>query len=276
MVQNIGDGSYRKRYFVIQKKVNGVAVTESPFPLTLDILAAFTGQPVLTQEQFGLLTDSQYQTRLTAFYGYVAATYPQTGFTTSLGASLETTGEDLLLCPADASPGMVTVTASWTASCNAELSFGDPVTASATASAYSYEEALATAEAQAQAQAESELTCTPKAVYWVSPPRRVVGDDSLTYMEYDIHRDKSEGQVRLSAIWFEETTAGSEEYVFTVGGEITFLAEPSITQMIHRRRDFNPDRKKGSSLGPSVNDPGFSLKNRIREDAQYPNYILED
>lgn len=98
---------FRRSTLTINKKVNGVLQTSGGFPVTVSILNGFTDPatsqvyPTLTNEQFSLLSDPQYNTRLTAFYNYLENLYPFFQRTSVLNVS---SGTDAVVCPLNNSP----------------------------------------------------------------------------------------------------------------------------------------------------------------------------
>lgn len=122
---------FRRVTLTINKKVNGVLQTTGGFPVTVSILNGFTDPataqvyPLLTSEQFSLLSDPQYNTRLTAFYNHLENTYPFFQRTSVLNVS---SGTDAVVCPLNNTPSpslptissinldMITVTAAGTPS----------------------------------------------------------------------------------------------------------------------------------------------------------------
>lgn len=70
------NGGYRRTQFVFEKIINGSPVFTGGFPINVSILDAFAEVPAITEAEFVLLTDAQYQGRLSQFYSYLALQYP--------------------------------------------------------------------------------------------------------------------------------------------------------------------------------------------------------
>lgn len=103
----VNDGTYRRSEFRFEKFLNNEPVYSDGFPLTVSILAPFAEYPSLTEEEFSRLTESQYQTRLSAFYQYLQLTYPF--FTNAMipdaqDQGINSNGTNTNLCSIDLTP----------------------------------------------------------------------------------------------------------------------------------------------------------------------------
>lgn len=93
---------FRRTTLTINKKVNGALVTTGGFPVTVSVLDSFTDPATsqvyaaLTGEQFSLLSDPQYNARLTAFYNHLENTY---SFFQRTSVQNTASGTDAVLCP---------------------------------------------------------------------------------------------------------------------------------------------------------------------------------
>jgi hypothetical protein len=72
----VNNGGYRRTQFVFEKIINGLPVFTGGFPVNVSILDGFAEVPAITEAQFVLLSDAQYQARLSQFYSYLALQYP--------------------------------------------------------------------------------------------------------------------------------------------------------------------------------------------------------
>lgn len=106
----VNNGTYRRTEFRFEKFVNGVQEFTGGFPITVSLLNPFAEYTALTEEDFSRLDDTQYQTRLNAFYLYLSLLYPF--FNNSLipdtgDTGINSNGEDLDACPIDLSPNFL-------------------------------------------------------------------------------------------------------------------------------------------------------------------------
>lgn len=89
---------FRRKKLTINKKVNGSIDTAGGFPVQLNVTSAFPGYAALTDAEFKVMTDADYNTRLSAFYAYVQTLYPFFSTADVLNAA---SGTDSVLCPLD-------------------------------------------------------------------------------------------------------------------------------------------------------------------------------
>ncbi len=98
---------FRRTTLTINKKINEVVQTTEGFPLLVSILNGFTdptvglNYPLIIADNFALMTDSQYNNRLLAFYNYIEATYP---FFLRANVIVAPSGTDALFCPLNNNP----------------------------------------------------------------------------------------------------------------------------------------------------------------------------
>jgi hypothetical protein len=109
--ENVG-GTYRHTILTIRKYAGSEEQTQAPYPLVLDIRMTFGSFMAIDAQQFRLLTDTQYNQRLTAFYNWIAQTYPDNGLNATLGAGLPASGYDLTICPIPVPPSQVSINSS--------------------------------------------------------------------------------------------------------------------------------------------------------------------
>jgi hypothetical protein len=117
--ENVG-GTFRHTILTIRKYAGAEEQMQAPYPLVLDIRLAFGAYAALGAQEFRLLSDTQYSQRLTAFYNWIAQTYPANGLNATLGAGLVSGGYDLDLCPIPVPPAQVNLDSS------VMTNFGDP------------------------------------------------------------------------------------------------------------------------------------------------------
>lgn len=93
----VNNTKYRNITLTVQKRVNNV-ITETN---VYNLLAAFTGYALITEEQLATLTDAQYFARRDAFYAHVESLV--TGFNRTMVIN-NSNGTDAVTCPL---PGVI-------------------------------------------------------------------------------------------------------------------------------------------------------------------------
>ena len=101
----VNNGGYRRTQFVFEKFINGSPVFTGGFPVNVSILGGFAQVPAVTEDEFVLLSESQYQTRLSQFYSYLALQYaffdPLVHIPPLSQPLVNSHGTDTVSCPID-------------------------------------------------------------------------------------------------------------------------------------------------------------------------------
>ena len=96
MSELVNNGKYRRTTLTITKQVNGAAVNDTEWPKVHSILNAFGTYTAITEATFVTMSDTDYLTRLNAFYVHLEAMY---NFFFSSQVSNDYNGADTILCP---------------------------------------------------------------------------------------------------------------------------------------------------------------------------------
>lgn len=97
----INTGGYRCTTVTVDKKdADGASL--SGYPTTVSFLDAFASEPAITELELRQMSDTAYQSRLTAFKNYLEGEHTGLDHDASLVSGSEPYGSDSMLCPVNA------------------------------------------------------------------------------------------------------------------------------------------------------------------------------